>query len=133
MKKETICWNCQNYSKCSWSIGIPVENWDATPTEYIDIQGKDHKPHIVKGFCVNSCPQFKADPIQKCKVEEICKIIGFKKCKFFDWVKVKSKLAIIQEILKEKGFKLHIYDKVCNDNEAKIIKQYYLEKVNNES
>lgn len=59
--KQTICWGCQNYSKCSWAIGIPVKGWDATPTQKSDY----------KSYCVHSCPQYLAEKKTKGKCYRI--------------------------------------------------------------
>lgn len=49
-KSHQLCWGCQNATNngCSWSHKlIPVEGWDATPTEI--------------SYEIRSCPQFIPD------------------------------------------------------------------------
>lgn len=51
---DTICWNCANYTKCSWhKTFTPVEGWVAEKTK-IDIDGRP-----IESYCVKSCPMFK--------------------------------------------------------------------------
>ena len=126
MEKETICWGCQNYAKCSWSKGIPVENWDATPTEIIDVYGTERAPRVVKSFCVHSCPQYLADRKQEVSVEDISKIIKISPRTFFRWIKSKKSKYKIKQKLKDKGYLLHIY-------RFEGRSQYSLEKVADES
>lgn len=58
-KKDTLCWKCKNaYGFCSWSGGefIPVDGWNAIPTE--KSMGKAGK---MKSYCVIECPKFEKD------------------------------------------------------------------------
>lgn len=53
---DSLCWKCSRStdSSCSWSRAfIPVDGWDAEPTErYSEV--------YKTSYCVRSCPQFKA-------------------------------------------------------------------------
>lgn len=131
MEKETICWGCQNFSKCSWSKGVPVENWDATPTMVLNYDGKENL-HIVESYCVNSCPQFKADAKQRTSVREIAKIIGKYIRTVFRYLASKEKTLYLRELLKQKGYKLHICKEIQDDT-GNCLRTYYLERVENES
>lgn len=49
--KDTICWNCANYCKCSWhKTFTPVDGWTAE---------KVIKNGVGETYCVKSCPMFK--------------------------------------------------------------------------
>ena len=73
-EKETICWECANYSRCSWSVGIPVKGWTAKPTRVVNIISG--YPHIMDSFLVEACPQFEADRKRRVVAKEIADIIG---------------------------------------------------------
>lgn len=53
---DSLCWKCSRStdSSCSWSRSfIPVEGWDAEPTErYSEV--------YKTSYCVKECPMFKA-------------------------------------------------------------------------
>ena len=131
MKKETLCWSCQNYAKCSWATKkIPVENWEATPTRFKDVlgnkleNGEYSSTIIVDSFCVHKCPQYLADKIQVSSQKEIAKIVGVHWRSLYRAFQDSEKSKQILNTLKEKGYKLRVYDE---DN------YYYLEKLSNES
>lgn len=119
MKKETICWKCQNFAKCSWSRGIPVENWDATPTIRKEIE--DGEEIITRSYCVNSCPQFLEDVLVEKEIEEITKMLGISRRTFFRWKKTNE----LVDQLKEKGYlfsqrnKRFYLEKIGGQNESK--------------
>ncbi len=61
----TLCFDCQRSVPtkddhiCPWSLsGQPVPGWNATPTEYGKVKGKDH---VMKSYCVHTCPLFLPD------------------------------------------------------------------------
>ena len=122
MGSETLCWECANFAKCSWSRGVPVEGWDATKTKIISEEGE------MCSFCVHSCPQFKEEEKRRKSVKEIGAIIGISKSTMFRYLERKKGRLKIRELLKIKGYKLHMYNDVCND-EGKEIRRYYLEKL----
>lgn len=130
MEKETICWGCQNFSKCSWSKGVPVEGWDATPTKFIDKYGLSD-PIEVNSFIVNSCPQFKADTKQRVSVSKIAKIINISPETIFRLSRNQCKRKYLRDLLKEKGYMLYIYEDICRTGKCR--NTYYLERVENES
>lgn len=119
MRKETLCWSCQNFAKCSWARGVPVENWEATPTRFIDrCKGKEDK--IVESYIVHSCPQYLADKIKRSSRKEIGELIGVGERTvnrhFEDPIKSKRLL----KKLEKKGYKLRVFS---HDD------RYYLEKI----
>lgn len=116
MEKETICWQCQNYAKCSWYNGIPVENWDATPTQIHYL--RHGKPYTVHSYCVHKCPLFVADRLQEVRVDQIAALLGISTRTFYRISKNE-----INERLKEKGFKMHIHD-LYEEKPS-----YYLERI----
>ena len=68
---DSLCWKCSRStdSSCSWSRDfIPVEGWDAKPTErYSEV--------YKTSYCVRSCPQFKAHdtrPLNDIGIEKLC-------------------------------------------------------------
>lgn len=125
MEKETLCWGCQNYSKCSWSRGIPVENWEATPTTFIDKYGnaEDDGTIEVHSFVVHKCPQYIPDTIQKTTINEIAKIVGVNKRTLYRHFQDTEKSKEILKRLREKGYKLRTY--ACSP-------YYWLEKISND-
>lgn len=119
MKKETLCWRCQNFSKCSWSRGVPVENWDADPTIVQDYS--DGVLEEIHSYCVNSCPQFKSDIAGvQTTIEEMAKILGISARTLFR--ELKRSEARVKKALEAKGYKLTIY-------KAYVLKTYYLNKI----
>ena len=126
MEKETLCWSCQNFSKCSWSRGIPVENWDATPTIV-----KDNSNNVIKDihtYCVHSCPQYKADLLQRKTVKEIAEVINKSGGTVFRWLRIRRETKRLRQMLIAKGYKLHVYKEICDDK-GKAQTEYYLEKL----
>lgn len=130
MEKATICWGCQNFSKCSWSRGVPVENWEATPTEIINRNGKFVE--IETSYCVHSCPQFKADTKQGATVRQIGDIVNKSMRTMFRWLADKEKTKRLRKMLKDKGYILHICKEIYDDT-GNCFKTYYLERVEDES
>lgn len=116
-KNETLCWQCENFSNCSWSRGVPVEDWDAEPTIIKQIDG-----HITHSFCVKSCPQFIASSKVLYSSDKIAEIIGIERRTFY-----RIPLKTVREKLKEKGYKLYVYHVNSRTRE------YYLEKIGGES
>ena len=115
MKKETICWDCKNYAKCSWKDGIPVKGWKATPTEIAN-KYENGTIKTISSFRVEQCPQFEQDKIQV-TAKEIAKICGFSERYFW-----RVDIAYIKGKLKDKGFKLFI---IKDD----LKNHYYIEKI----
>lgn len=119
MKKETLCWRCQNFSKCSWSRGVPVENWDAEPTVVQDYSSGVLEE--IHSYCVNSCPQFKSDVAgEQTTIEEMAKILGISARTLFR--ELKRSETRVKKALEAKGYKLTIY-------KAYVLKTYYLNKI----
>lgn len=122
IEKETICWECKNYAKCSWKDGIPVKNWKATPTIIVNKNVGGEKVET-PSFLVEQCPQFVQDKWQV-TAGEVAKICGICRRDFYRL----SKEEIIER-LKEKGYMLYIYD-LNEDKKGKAKKScYYIEKI----
>ena len=119
MSKETLCWRCQNFSKCSWSRGKPVKGWDATPTIIKNWNGKGYDK--TESFIVNSCPQFVCDVVGiRTSIEAMAEILGISERTVFRWVA--SNRASLLNKMKQKGYKLTIY-------KPNIKNYYYLSKI----
>lgn len=113
-KKETICWACKNYAKCSWKDGIPVKGWKATPTIIANREVGGETVEI-PSFRVEQCPQFKQDRY-RVSVERLAKICGIGIKTLY-----RRSYKQIEELLKQKGYKLYITkDKISH---------YYIEKL----
>ena len=123
-KKETICWGCQNFAKCSWSRGVPVENWDATPTKIVN-RYNDGTKQTINSYCVHSCPQYLADkPKYKLTtIKDVAGIVG--KCEETVFWYLKSNIGRIKlkKMLKEKGYNFYWYRAGRNHT------HYYLENI----
>ena len=128
MEKETLCWGCQNYSKCSWAKGVPVENWEAIPT--IIENATDNGINKIDSFLVLNCPQYEADKLQKTSLIQICKIINISKNTIYKRKKHNERLALkyVNDLLLQKGYKLHIYINITRDGKREF-NTYYLEKL----
>lgn len=124
--KETICWGCQNFAKCSWARGVPVEGWDATPTKIRHCTNGNVE--ITSSYCVHSCPQFKADAKQRVSVKTIGDIVNKDKRTIFRYLADKKKRLYLRELLRDKGYILHICKDICDDY-GNALRSYYLEKV----
>lgn len=72
-KQRTLCWSCQNFSKCSWSKGIPVDGWKATKTIIYNAYGNVYAP--IESYCVHECPQYVEDEILEIGLIDIAKIL----------------------------------------------------------
>lgn len=59
---ETLCWDCQNATKCSWKDGIPVKGWNAEPRMVNDKEG------IIRTYRVIDCPKFLEDEIRSVSI-----------------------------------------------------------------
>ena len=95
-KRANICFDCENYWKCPWSVVDlvtnkirfePVPGWTATPVVRYDKNG-DHV-YKTETYCITSCPQFVPTPERKVprdyisapappKNQKVCPICGKK-------------------------------------------------------
>lgn len=124
-EKETICWDCQNYSRCSWSRGTPVKGWKATPTKYKDVYGGGNDAIIVRSFLVEECPHFKADRKQRTTIKEISGILGKSERSVYRLISNKG-VHRLKDLLKEKGYILYTFKEP--DDDGVTCRQYYLLK-----
>ena len=120
-RNETICWSCENCTRCSWSKGVPVEGWEATPTKIINntINGE---PLITNSFCVHKCPHFKDDKLQKVSIKKLGSIINRGAKSIYRLLEKKNGCAELKKLALERGYKLYIYD-------GSMFKVYYVEKL----
>ena len=118
-EKETICWDCQNYSCCSWSRGKPVKGWKATPTIVENIISG--YPHVVESFLVEACPQFLQDKKRRILLKDVAVMLGMGERALYRFMRRKGRDRL-GELLKEKGYKLHV---VKGDEQN----QYFIEKI----
>lgn len=100
----TLCWNCQNFTKCSWSRGIPVKNWVAIPSRK-------------NSYKVIDCPQFLEDKIWGVTKPELVDILEIAKSKLD-----KISEAKLANLLLQKGYKFCFRDSGT--------KTYYIERIN---
>ena len=121
-EKETLCWECQNYSRCSWSRGKPVKGWKATPTVIVNRNNYGDKAHVTHSFLVEACPHFKPDKKRGVLFVEIAEILGKTERSAYR-LKQEKGIGRIKDLLAEKGYKLH----VCKGEEQN---SYFIEKIN---
>lgn len=57
-ENETLCWSCQNVTKCCWKDKIPVKGWDAIPHTVDDEEGEIRTYRVIK------CPNYLEDEIR---------------------------------------------------------------------
>lgn len=65
MTHDSLCWNCKRADLflhdgyyCPWAANfIPVDGWDAEPTQIVSVEIED----IIDSFHVKSCPLFIAE------------------------------------------------------------------------
>lgn len=102
-QKDTICWDCQNFMRCSWAHGKPVEGWTATPTIVRDREGD------FKSFIVEECPLFKEDAKKGVTIFEIAQILGKTRGTIISALRTRGGTIFLRGWLKEKGYKLKIF------------------------
>lgn len=100
--KETLCWKCANYSRCSWADGIPVKGWKATPTIIHDCDGD------YSSFFVEDCPLFKADKKEEVTTKIIAQVLGCTHGVVARALRARGSTVRLCRRIKEKGYKLRI-------------------------
>lgn len=98
-KKNTLCWECRNFSKCSWSKGKPVEGWVAKPTTI-----KNGNYPDIETFLVLECPKFIPEKFSSYSYKEIGEIIG--KGREYVATLLSKNPYELEKLLREKGFSL---------------------------
>ena len=119
--KETLCWKCANYSRCSWCDGIPVKGWKATPTVVHD-SDKDYN-----SFLVEDCPLFEADKKEETTTEGIAQVLGRTSRSVASALRRVDSMARLCGALKEKGYKLHISIKPLKNGKKR--REFILERL----
>ena len=100
-EEETLCWDCQNYARCSWADGVPVEGWSATPTKIY------HSDGIIDSFLVKTCPMFKADTKRAVTTQELGDMLGFSRTHVARMIRTRGGFLILRAKLREHGYKLY--------------------------
>lgn len=70
---STLCWECKNITKCEWSVGEPVPDWEAIPTKIL-LQANE----TINSYIVVKCPKFEARGYKRRKdlISEKAKELG---------------------------------------------------------
>lgn len=121
-QQETLCWDCQNCTRCSWADGIPVKGWTATPTVVRDYDG-DYKSYIV-----TECPIFKKDDKREVFISEIGEILGKTKHQITRYLRGRDGVAILNELLRKKGFVLYVFPRVEGED-GKARREFIIKKL----
>lgn len=119
-KKETLCFSCQNFTRCSWANGIPVKGWEATPTIVQDRDGD------FSSYLVTKCPLFKEDEKREVTQAEIAQILGIGRWSVKDMLSTQGGTIFLRHLLKKEGYKLLIFQvpiKNGKENREFIIKK----------
>lgn len=119
--KETICWTCKNYAKCSWSRGVPVEGWDATPTicDFVIRDGEVER--AIESFCVHSCPCYEDEGKMLLSAKDLARFLGVNVKTVYLRHEQPYGEYLLKAATEAKGYKLYI--------SGKKIKKYYLKKL----
>lgn len=120
-EQETLCWQCANYSRCSWADGIPVKGWEATPTIVRDFDGD------FSSFLVTKCPLFKEDTKKYVTREDIAKIVGKSSSVVAQALKTRGGIIFLRSWLKEKGYKLYMFDVPCKS--GRLRRRFVIDKI----
>ena len=107
--EQTLCWRCANFTKCSWSLGVPVEGWTAEPTEIRDRIGTTYE-RVIKSYLVRDCPRFEADKELQCTAKMVGAIIGYEPAKVATLARRKGGLKEIEAELLKRGYSLRVLD-----------------------
>ena len=84
-----------------------MENWEATPTRFIDKYGGGERTVIVvNSFCVHKCPQYVADAIQETTVRDMAAMLGVNERTLARWIR-NGRKGVIRRF-REKGYILHM-------------------------
>ena len=120
-RKETLCWDCRNCTRCSWADGIPVKGWTATPTSVADCDGD------YASFFVTQCPQFKADTKKQVTTEDMARILGKTKGEIIYTLRCKSGVIYLRSWFGEKGYRLRVFE-IPRDN-RKVAREFIIERL----
>ena len=119
-KPQTICWDCANFSKCSWANGKPVDGWEATPTIIKNVSSVGLVSYT-ESFIVHSCPCYK-DDMRRTSILELSRMLGRNQSSLGEKLRNKKGFEKVNEILEQMGYKLHLYKSTENKKQ-----EYYLE------
>lgn len=119
--EDTLCWGCQNCTRCSWADGIPVKGWEATPTIVRDIGGD------FSSYLVTKCPLFKADAKREITAHGIAAICGCSNTTIFRILQGEHGETRLRVKLKGKGYKLYIGK---TPTKSGYKREFFIEKIN---
>lgn len=109
--KEQPCWSCNNFSRCKWSYGFPIENWVAEKSKY--------------GYHIKECPEYEKEELngfRPIRVSEMAEILGMSIRKVFN--RLASSPQRFIKLMRERGYELKIYKE---DNEQ--YHYYYIKEI----
>ena len=122
LSNETLCWDCQNATRCSWADGIPVKGWEATPTIVYDRDGD------FNSYIVTKCPLFKEDTKRSVTTAEIAEITGKSHgVIIYSFRAGRGGTAFVRRWLEEKGYKLRVFE-IANKNGV-IKREFIIDKL----
>ena len=121
MKEETLCFSCQNCTRCSWADGIPVKGWTATPTVVCDCDGN------FNSFLVEKCPLFKEDTKREVTVAEIARILGKTHGTVVNALRTRGGVIFVRGWLREKGYKFLVFENVQENGRVK--REFIIDKL----
>ena len=119
--EETLCWGCQNCTRCSWADGIPVKGWEATPTILRDCDGD------FSSYLVTKCPLYKEDTKKYVTTDDIAKVLGKTKATVSNALRTRGGTIFLRGWLKEKGYKLQVFDAECKS--GKVRRRFLIDKL----
>lgn len=121
-EKETLCFSCQNCTRCSWADGIPVKGWEATPTIVHDCDGDFGSYNVTK------CPIYKEDEKKEVTRGEIAQLLGVKHWRVVDMLSTQGGIIFLRHFLKKKGYKFIISRVIMRNGKEK--REFMIEKIN---
>lgn len=125
-ERETICWDCQNFSTCEWSNkGERVDGWVAVPTVVHEKGNWRNKAY--DSYLVLACPKFKADSRVQIYIDELLKLLGIDYTAY-KYIVETGKWNLLERIAKKQGYKLLI-SYVSEDSDQTGRNRYYIKKI----
>lgn len=119
--KDTLCWECKNFSKCDWSKGKPIKDWVAIPTKFKDVL-EGEETLIQHSYCVIDCPQFIPDDLRMVTLQELSDLLHISSRTLFRWFNSVTGTKRLITLLKTHGYRLHVFDDI-------VYNSYYLETI----
>ena len=104
--KNSLCWDCANFSKCTWSRGKAVDGWIAKKVMVKDSHFGDFKTYFVQ-----ECPHYEEDRIVKVSYANLAIILDEDE-KYIQNA-IHRHIDVLQTRLAEKGYRLRRYEGNC--------------------